>query len=757
MSRIWTIARRELRALLDHPTGYVLLVVFVAANAFLYFRQAYLTGVASLRPMLELLPWMLLFFVPAITMRALAEDSRSGVLEVVLTQPLTELELLLGKYLGAVLVLWLGLALTLPIPVGLALGAHLHWGPILAQYIGAALLAAGLAGVGIWASSLARSQIIAFIVAVAVMFVLILVGLDPLIVGLPPTLGAIAARLGVLSHFDSIGRGVIDLRDAIYFLSLAGVFLALAYGALVGRRLAHGGNAARRLRVGVTILAATLVVVNLLGSYIGGRLDLTPGHAYTLSPATQQIVGGLDDIVTIKLFASDELPTSVALLKRDVDDLLRDLRAAGHGKVRIIERNPTHDPTAQRDAQSAGIEPVEFNVVGEAELQVKQGYLGLAIQYGAGSETIPFVQRSDDLEYRLAAAIRALSRSTKPVIGIVSSLPRDPRARDPRGGDEALRQQLAKSYDVRDVSLTDSTQPAAAVTTLIVTGGADSLALPRGADVRLRAFFDRGGSALVMAGGMQLAPQMPLANPRPVAWNAVLAPFGVSVRSDMVYDLAANVVVPIPSRMGQLLERYPYFIRAGGTGQSVVTQELNEVVLPWTSSIDTSAATGLARQVTPLLVSSRASGVSSGETPIFGSDYPRTNLAPRLLAVQVAPKLAGPKATMHGRVIVVGNADFATDHFAQSAPDNLAFVLNAVDWLAQDESLIGIRSKNRQAPPLAFTSSATREVVKYGNVIGVPVLIVLGGLVRMARRRRKTRERYRPLATEGTADRARAA
>src|SRR5580704_11427209 len=103
MSRIWTVARRELRSLFQHPTGYVLLVVFVAINAFLYFRQSFLIGVASLRPMLDLLPWVMLFFVPAITMRSLAEDSRNGTLEVVLAQPISALELLLGKYLGAVL------------------------------------------------------------------------------------------------------------------------------------------------------------------------------------------------------------------------------------------------------------------------------------------------------------------------------------------------------------------------------------------------------------------------------------------------------------------------------------------------------------------------------------------------------------------------------------------------------------------------------------------------------------------------------
>ena len=101
----------------------------------------------------------------------------------------------------------------------------------------------------------------------------------------------------MLAHFDSIGRGVIDLRDAIYFLSLAAIFLTLAYGALMGRKLAHGHAPLRRLRLGVLLIVGLLVVVNLAGSYIGGRIDLTPGKAYTLAPATRQLVRSLDDIV----------------------------------------------------------------------------------------------------------------------------------------------------------------------------------------------------------------------------------------------------------------------------------------------------------------------------------------------------------------------------------------------------------------------------------------------------------------------------
>src|SRR2546426_6379542 len=108
--------------------------------------------------MLVSLPWLLLSLVPAVTMRALAEDARSGTLEVVLAQPVTELELVLGKYVGALLFLWIALGLTLPIPLGLALGAPLQPGVVFAQYVGSALLTAGIAGFGLWASSESKNR-----------------------------------------------------------------------------------------------------------------------------------------------------------------------------------------------------------------------------------------------------------------------------------------------------------------------------------------------------------------------------------------------------------------------------------------------------------------------------------------------------------------------------------------------------------------------------------------------------------------------
>ncbi len=738
MSRIWTVARREYRALFDQPTGYVLLVIFLAVNGFFFFRTAYISGVASLRPMLDLLPWLFLFFAPAVTMRTMAEDARAGMLEVVLAQPITELELLLGKYLGALAVLASALGLTLAIPCGLALGADLAWGPVLAQYAGMVLLAAGFAGVGVWASSIARSQITAFLLAVGVMFVLVLVGMDPLLVGLPPALGSVAARLGVLSHFQSIGRGALDLRDVLYFVSLGGVFLVLAYAALMRRKLAPGRPPARRLRLGTALLVGTLLVLTLAGGLIGGRLDLTPGRIYTLSQTTRAMARDLDDLVTIKVFATRELPADFALLKRDVDDVLRDLRSAGRGKIRIVERDPADDPAARQEAWSLGIQQVQFNVVGQAELQVKEGYFGLALQHAEATEVIPFVRSTDDLEYRLATAIRSITGTTKATVAFVSEVPRASPATF-----RILQEQLEKFYDLRAPSLADSTQLGPEVRALVLLGSRDTI--PPEEVATVRRFLARGGSVLLLATGMAVSPEAPLATPRRVGWNTVLEPYGLSVRSDLAYDLVANQIITMPTEAGRVLRAYPLFLRAQSSRRSIINEELGELFFPWTSTIDTAGAD--AGAVTPLFLTSRAGGRLEGSPSIDPSqEFSRDSLRPRLLAALVTPSPGAAVSAPRPRLAAVGNLEFVSDRHAERAPENLLFVLNTVDWLAQDEALIGIRAKDRRPPSLVFPTAGLRELVKQLNVVGLPLLVAVAGFVRLFRRRRRSRDPYRPLA-----------
>ena len=222
----------------------------------------------------------------------------------------------------------------------------------------------------------------------------------------------------------------------------------------------------------------------------------------------------------------------------------------------------------------------------------------------------------------------------------------------------------------------------------------------------------------------------------------------MQIRQDMIYDLRANQVIAVPTSMGmRLLRPYPYFVRAQSTKRSAIVAELAEVSLAWTSSIDTTGAA--AGTVTPLLVTSNAAGVASGTAMIDpNQDYPTTGLGTRVLAVQVTPKAdpKSPKPAAAPRIVVVGNGIFASDDFLQRSPENLVFALNAVDWLAQDESLIAIRAKDRRPPPLLFKSAGLRDTVKYLNVAGMPVFLALFGVLRLIRRRQRTTLPYRPLA-----------
>jgi ABC-type uncharacterized transport system involved in gliding motility auxiliary subunit/ABC-type transport system involved in multi-copper enzyme maturation permease subunit len=758
MRVVWRIARRELKSMFDHPMGYILLFVFIGLNDFLYFKTAYMQAVASLRPLLDLLPWMFLVFVPAVTMRALAEDQRSGVLEVLLAQPVTEVELLLGKYIGQVLFVWLALALTLFIPLGLSFGADLQVGVIFAQYLGAALLAAALAGVGLWASSLSKNQVTAFIVAAAVTFLLIFVGTGVLLGGLPPILSSLAANLGVITHFDNITRGVIDVRDVVYFLTIVAVFLVLAFMAQMGRKLAPDGPTLRRLRLGTALLIAVLVIANLFGRHIGGRLDLTPGKVYTLSRASKQLLGGLDDIVLLKFFASREMEPQFELRKRDIKDLLDDFRAAGDGKIRVIERDPASDTEAASEAQSLGIPPVQFNVVGQSEFNVREGYLGIAVQYAGETRTIPLVQNPEDLEYRLVSSIRDLTRESEPTVGIVE----DQAASQATGGGglSTVRQALGESYQVRTVNLDTDSLSADSIKTLVLAGSPFTLAdsvIKKVAD-----YLQSGGSALIMASGMQMSPQpgQPFAQTVPVVWNQILAPYGLSIRGDMVYDLASNEQASVQSRIPgmRVFVNYPFWLRALSTRLTTVNQELETVFLPWTSQVDTSGAPP--GSVTPLFVTSNAAGVEEGQAMIMPQrpldDYGQDDLRSRMVAVLVNPlaieaaeaESAGDSVAPppRGRLIVVGNGEFARDNWVRNATMNVVFLLNAVDWLAQDEALISIRSKNRAPPTLVFESATLRDFVKYSNVAGIPILLIIAGAVRMWRRRQATRRVYQPLA-----------
>ncbi len=240
MTRIRAVALRELRAYFNSPIAYVFLLVFVGAALFTFFNIGafFSRGRADLRGLFDAIPFLMVLLVPALTMRLWAEESKQGTMEVLLTLPARDYELVIGKFLASWLLLAIGLALTLVLPFTVAGLGNLDWGPVIGGYIGALLLGAGYLAIGQFVSSTTENQILAFIMALVICLGFYGIGLETFAGLFPDYTSTVMRSIGTGARFESIARGVIDLRDLAYYLSLTGFFLVASIGSLHARRWA---------------------------------------------------------------------------------------------------------------------------------------------------------------------------------------------------------------------------------------------------------------------------------------------------------------------------------------------------------------------------------------------------------------------------------------------------------------------------------------------------------------------------------------
>lgn len=225
MKTITAIAQREFLAYFRSPIAYVFLTTFIVLTCFLFFRGFYLIGQADLRPFFTLMPWIFLFFVPAVAMGKWAEERRQGTLELLLTLPIRDRDVVIGKFCAGLGLIAAALVCTLPVALTVHWLGNLDWGPVIGGYLGLLLLGGAYLAVGLVVSSCTQNQIIAFIVAVAVSFGLLIVGEPIVTVAIPSWLVGPVQYLGLGYHFSSISRGVIDSRDLLYYLSVIGFCL----------------------------------------------------------------------------------------------------------------------------------------------------------------------------------------------------------------------------------------------------------------------------------------------------------------------------------------------------------------------------------------------------------------------------------------------------------------------------------------------------------------------------------------------------
>jgi ABC-2 type transport system permease protein len=236
MENMLIIAKKEFKSYFISPIAYVFITVFLVISNFLFFQGFFLNNQADMRGYFSLLPWIFLFFVPAVTMRSWSEEKKGRTLELLLTWPVSDLEVVIGKFLAAFAFLAVAIFASVTIPITIMTLGTPDMGPIIGGYLGALLMGAAYLAIGLWISSHTENQIIAFIVGVVVTFILFIISNPFVLMAVPHWMAPVLDYVGLGNHFESIERGVIDSRDILYYLSIVGFFLFLNVQSLGSRK-----------------------------------------------------------------------------------------------------------------------------------------------------------------------------------------------------------------------------------------------------------------------------------------------------------------------------------------------------------------------------------------------------------------------------------------------------------------------------------------------------------------------------------------
>lgn len=754
MGSILAVVKKDLKGYFDQPTGYILLVIFLALLAGLGFRQLFLAPEASLRPIIALwLPMLLALFVPAATMRLISEEQRDGTLETLLTHPLKTWNVIAAKFLAGFIFVSVGIVATIGIPIALETAGDVDVGAAFAQYVGTFLMTASYVAIGLFSSSMSRNQMVSLISGMAIIGVLTLAGLPIVTLALPSRAAVLIQDLSPLTHYGSIARGVLDFRDVLYFLALIMTFLSATYLMIRGKTVSHRSPRYRNLQFGVAALVLISLMVGWFGNSIGGRLDLTEQRLYTLDPATEDILRNLDDIVTIKLFTSEDPPVQISLVTRDVIDFFDDLAAASDGRIKLQKIQADTSDEATEEADRSFVRPVQFNIESQGELQIKLGYLGVGMTYANSQEVIGFIDTLDGLEQRVAGNIYRMTLKEPKTIGMLYG--HGEKRRDAEL--QTWRNQLERQYFVEEF---DYVAEGALEATnrgynILVIPGSQREIFP---DLfnEIDEYLSEGGKVLILMDPVLIDEQRMRGaanNPGMANW---LRGYGIDVGTDLVMDFQANETLGFGTEFGVVNLPYPYWVQVPTT-ESTISGGSGGAVFPWASSIEiTNRVSSDVRdiEITPLLTTFETAGVDlefddlSPRSPRI-DELSNTELRERNLAVAISGRRCPPFRAICEidpenvfRLIVATDSDFISERMVEQYPDQQGLGLNWIDWLAQEDALAQIRGKGERLRPLVFSSDAHKNIIQYANIVGVPALIILIGLIRYFIRRNTTRKVY---------------
>ena len=743
------ILKKEINSFFASPIGYLVIAIFLLLNGlFLWLFKGEFNilnyGFADLSSFFLLAPWILIFLIPAVTMRSFSDEKKQGTLELLLTKPIAHRNIVLGKYFGALVLILIALLPTLfyvytVYQLGNPVG-NLDIGSTLGSYFGLLFLIAAYTAIGVFCSTLSDNQIVAFISAAFLCF-LFYIGFE----GISDfTSNLFIEQLGMSYHFKSMSRGVLDTHNILYFLSITLFFIVLTIRGIKTKPFS------KKELLPLLALPIGLLIVNILSASVHKRFDLTEDSRYTLSEASKQIINAVDAPIIVDVFLKgDDFPSEFKRLQRETKQLLEEFSAES-SNINFNFINPLEDEeTRERNIQQLtqrGLTPMQLSVQESGKSSQAIIFPWALASYNDVTITVPLVKNkigetqqelvSNSVQHLEYAFADGFSKLTKPKQKKIAVLKGNNQLEDKYIADfitkineyyfiapftlDSVSKNAQKTLDdLNKFDLIISAKPTQAFTEnekLVL----DQFTMNGGKSLWLIDYVAMEKDSLYNASGSNLAV------PRNLNLNDFFFKYGVRINPVIVSTLYSE---PITLAIGdgsdsQLQDlRWPYSPLASTHSNHPIVNNLNFVKLDFANQIDT-----LKNNINKTILLESAPLTKLEGTPkeisleiVTQEQNPESfNKGNQSLAVllegeftsvynnRIKPfKLSKEKnKSISTKMIVIADGDVIKNDVIKNVPQELGFnrrngqiygnkefLLNAVNYLLDDNGLINIRSK----------------------------------------------------------------
>ena len=430
LRQLLAITRKELDGYFSSPPALIFLGVFLATTLFVFFwvETFFARNIADVRPMFSWMPTLLIFLVATLTMKQWSEEQKSGTLEILLTLPVPRVYLVLGKFIAVLILVAVALALTIFLPISVAIIGDLDWGPVVGGYIATILMVSVYISIGLLVSSRTESQIIALIITVLICGLFNVIGGRYVIGAFADNISTVMAAVDVGVRFDSIERGVIDLRDLLFYVSLTVVFILGNVISIDSKRWGKSSETKvykRNVWLAFGLIGLNLILLNIILSPCNNlRLDITSDSEYSLTDTTKDLISTLEDPVIIRAYFSDKTHPMLEPLIPTIKDILSEYKTISGNNVSVKILDPSKDEQLEFEARrSYGVDPTPISITERYESSVVNAYFDIVIVYGdqferLGISDLVRIEKSADgeVETRLRNIEYDVTRSIKKVV-----------------------------------------------------------------------------------------------------------------------------------------------------------------------------------------------------------------------------------------------------------------------------------------------------------------------------------------------------